>query len=202
MFSGQRVLLTLFAFVILCVSTARTAQGGVVHGSTRGCFGANCTPESTASLLDLTFDGGCFGCIFEPQLQTIGAFTLGNSNAANFNGQSFTLWVRFDGPTFPEITTFTATLTAGVDANGEYLLIDFIDSPKIFTHIIFGECSRCTSQVVPLWFEPKDLILRAGQSATLFAESRVIPEPATIVLLGTGLAGVAARHFKRRKRGR
>jgi hypothetical protein len=200
MISGKRISLVLLSLAIVCIISATPARADIViAGSTTGCFGANCTPAPhPAPLLDLTFSGGCFGCVGSPGTNNIGTFTLGNL-PADYNGQTFTLLVNFLGPTNPNPATFTATLTGGVDSLGNgSLLIHFIDSPRIFGSIDFGLCSRCTHTPVQLGFYLYDLTLSPGQSVNLTSNVVVIPEPTTLFLLGTGLAGLAARHRRRR----
>ena len=197
MVPSKRILLTLLSFAILCIGSAATARADVViAGSTTGCFGPNCAPmQQPPSLFGLTFTGGCFGCASQPGMNNVGTFTLSDLSA-NYNGQTFTLLVNFLGPTNPNPATFNATMTELGDGN---LLIQFIDSPQIFGSIDFGECSRCSNRFVQLRFYFNDVIIGAGQTANLTGRAVVVPEPTTLFLLGTGLAGLAARHRRRRQ---
>ena len=200
MFSSKRVLLTLLSLAILCIGSAATVRADVIiAGSTSGCFGPNCSPEHATSVIDLTFSGGCFGCAAPTGIIQIGTFTLG-SLPADYTGQTFTLLINFAGPTFPNPATFTATLTGSVDAGGDgSLLIHFMDSPRIFASIDFGECSFCSNRPASFIFHINDLNLRPGENAIVTANAGVIPEPATIFLLGTSLMGAAGWSLKRRK---
>lgn len=211
--------LSITALVVLVVTPGSVRADEVtIAGTTAGCFVAGCVPAGTgqaqtASLLGLTFNGSVFegttssgflavGNVSNPpaNVNNLGSFTLSGA-ANNYTGQTFTLRITFTAP--PGITggqeaTFSATLTGSVSATAEGgVLIDFDNTPILFT---FSNPEATGSFL----FSVNDLSVIAGGTIALSgnitsAQQIVIPEPATLLLLGTGLATLGAGLRKRHK---
>ena len=178
---------------------------GITLGSFSGGFSSNPT------LLGLTFNGTSFpnpiGTVDTNTASfslagsniNLGAFTL-TGDPATYTGNTFALQLTFAFPAPPtpllivgaSQPSFTSLLTGTVQslADGS-LTIDFNNSPSVFSVFLDGV------QISTFSITVDDIIIQPGQTVNVVGTA--VPEPATVLMLSTGLAAIGTAFRKRRK---
>ncbi|MBA2733732.1 MAG: PEP-CTERM sorting domain-containing protein [Acidobacteria bacterium] len=188
--------IALIALLILSQGVAR-ADEVTVSGTTTGTV----TGVSQLTFASNNFTGTtALGVGSLSDANRLGTFSLSTAPLQPVAG-SFTLNVTFTSPTGiagGQSASYTATITGSVSPNVDQGGVDIVfNNPSQTFTFNNGTTSGSFTLTVA------NLFVQTGRSANLTAGIRgaqnPIPEPATMILLGTGLAGIAAKVRKRRK---
>ena len=197
--SGRSLFLCLIALAFLALgSTEARADEVTISGSTTG---------TVSGVPQLTFAGNNFftgttslGVGSLSGSNNLGTFFLSTAPSQLVSG-SFTLNITFTAPVGingGQGTTYTATVTGSVSPNQNQggVNVHFNSPTQTFT---FSNANGTGSFTLTL----ADLFVQSGRSAEITAgitgQQSTVPEPLTMLLFGTGLAGVAAKVRRRRK---
>jgi hypothetical protein len=214
--------------VIALAGLEAKADEVFISGFTNGCFGAACAPGASATTGGLTYSNATFSGTTAAGFRGIGGAPNPGSNFNNLGSVSlstapqtynttFTLQVTFVAPqgiTGSNQATFTATVTGTVVSdNIGGVRFDFNNTPILFTFNdpncepdptggIPGQQTTCGTG--SFFFSVNDVAIDPGQTVAITgqitaAQQTTVPEPMTMLLFGTGLAGIAAKVRKRRK---
>jgi len=195
------------AAALLTFGSLRLSAQVFFQGTATGCFfpvAGACAGSAGTSWMGLTYTDGAFeGTTSLPQNN----LNIGGTATRNF-GNLAVAGDAFDYTNVPFLLLITFTAPGGVTPAAVYaaslygsvtqtdwggITLDFDNTPQLFSWDNGTQSGRFTLAV-------NDVDVTAGQDAYLTGKVVASPEPGTMILLASGIAGLVPAYRRRRKR--
>jgi hypothetical protein len=208
----MKKLVGMFALAAATAAAPVHAQSVNFVGTTLGCFYTTvvCAPAATSALTggSLSFQGGSFNVTTSNGFVGVGNNAMATNNFGTFmlpatvsaqtlpaTGTNFLLHILFTTPTgvSPNPVPFMATVTGSVTADAGGYFINFNNDPRNITW---------TGGNGTVWVNDVSIVNSVAATATaitgnITANQTAVPEPSTLLLVASGIAGLAATARRR-----